>query len=412
MSEPEIAADVFGEFQRAYSRTPLQDPYPEFAALRRLAPVHRQTPASVQAIALGGKPPPAIFNVVSHAAVARVLLDSEAFSSSVYARTMGLVMGHTILEMDEPEHGPHRALLQHAFTKRALARLDADLVRPAVRDLVDRFAGRGRADLVRELAWPFPVAVIGEMLGLPPEDRPRFHRLAVELLLIGFDPERGLAASRALREYLAAILERRRREPGEDLVSALVEANLSGARLDDEAIFAFLRLLLPAGAETTYRATSNLLFGLLSNPDQLDAVRADRSLVPQAIEEGLRWESPITWIVRTAARDTELEGVAIPRGSWISVLIGSANRDETRYEEPDRFDLFRPQRPHQSFGFGVHRCLGMHLARLEMRVALEEVLDRLAELRFDPSARDLHVGGTVLRAPPALPVVFRPATSP
>src|SRR4029453_11329557 len=277
--------------------------------------------------------------------------------------------------------GPHRALLQHAFTRKALAHLGDDLVRPAVRSLLDRFAPRGRAELVRELTWPFPVIVIGELLGLPAQDRARFHRWAVELLLIGFDAPRALAASAALRDYRGGVVAPRRADPGDDLVSALAAAVLSDQRLADDAIFAFLRLLLPAGAETTYRATSHLLLGLLFHPEQLEAVRADRALVPAAIEEALRWESPIQFIVRTATRDTELEGGPIPKGAWLNVSLGAANRDPDRYPDPDRFDLFRPARPHLTFGYGPHRCLGMHLARLEMRVALEDVLDRLEELR-------------------------------
>src|SRR4029453_6075711 len=189
--------------------------------------------------------------------------------------------------------GPHRALLQHAFTRKALAHLGDDLVRPAVRSLLDRFAPRGRAELGRELSWPFPVIVIGELLGLPPQARAPFPRWAGGLLVIGSDAPRGLAASAALRDYLAGVVAQRRADPGDDLVSALAAAVLSDQRLADDAIFAFLRLLLPAGAETTYRATSNLLLGLLSHPEQLEAVRADRALVPAAIEEALRWESPI-----------------------------------------------------------------------------------------------------------------------
>ena len=190
------------------------------------------------------------------------------------------------------------------------------------------------------------------------------------------------------------------------MISVLLQAELDGQRLTDEDIFAFLRLLLPAGAETTYRSSSNLLFGLLSNPDQLDAVRADRTLVPQAIEEGLRWEPPLTGIMRTAARDVELGGVTVPAGSILSVTLGAANHDDNRWEEPDRFDLFRDPQQHMAFAFGPHMCLGIHLARMETSVVLDAVLDRLPNLRLDPAADDVHITGLAFRAPRSLPVVF------
>jgi cytochrome P450 len=167
-----------------------------------------------------------------------------------------------------------------------------------------------------------------------------------------------------------------------------------------------LLLLLPAGAETTYRSSGNLLFGLLSHPDQLAAVRADRGLVPQAIEEALRWETPLLTIAREATQDLELGGVSIPAGGFVAVSLGAANRDPERYAEPDAFDVFRLARPHMSFGDGAHRCLGMHLARMETRVLLNAVLDRLPDLRLDPTAQDPHIHGMIFRSPPNLPVLF------
>jgi cytochrome P450 len=164
--------------------------------------------------------------------------------------------------------------------------------------------------------------------------------------------------------------------------------------------------MLPAGVETTYRSTGNLLFGLLADPRQLDSVRADRSLIPQAIEEAIRWEVPLLMITRVATRDTELGGMPIPAGSAVMPVLGSANREEDRYPDPNRFDIFRSQEPHLSFGLGVHACLGMHLARLEMRVALNLLLDRLPDLRLDPAGDDPHIRGHVFRSPTSLPVLF------
>jgi cytochrome P450 len=168
-------------------------------------------------------------------------------------------------------------------------------------------------------------------------------------------------------------------------------------------------LLLPAGVETTYRALGNLLFALLSDPDQLDAVRADRSLLPQAIEEAVRWEPPLMMITRVASRDTELGGVKIPEGCTVMPVLGAANRQDERYSDPNGFNIFRDVKPNIGWGHGVHVCLGMHLARLEMRVALNLLLDRLPNMRLDPAADDPYIRGQVFRSPTSLPIVFDPA---
>jgi len=218
--------------------------------------------------------------------------------------------------------------------------------------------------------------------------------------------ERAAAASQALFEYFCAIIAERRKHPSDDVISVLAQAELEGVRLNDEEICSFLRLLLPAGAETTYRSSSNLLWGLLSNPDQLDALRADRALLPQAIEEGLRWEAPLIGILRTAAHDTEVEGVFVPAGSMVAVNIGSANHDEKYWENPELFDIFRPPRQHLAFAWGPHMCLGLHLARMETRVAITQLLDRLPNLRFDPEIEPTPITGAIFRAPNALHVTW------
>jgi cytochrome P450 len=308
--------------------------------------------------------------------------------------------------MDEPEHRSYRNLLKQAFTLKAMERWERDIVRPIVDACIDGFVDRGRADLVRELTFPFPIQVIAGMLGLPEKDLPEFHRRAVELISIAVDIERGFAASQALRDYFATVLAERRAHPRNDLISILAEAELDGQRLSDEEIFAFLRLLLPAGAETTYRSSSNLLFGLLSDPPQLEALRNDRSLMKQAIEEGLRWETPLTGIARMTTREVDVCGVTIPTGAVVSVCMGAANHDSTRWEQPEKFDIFREPKAHLAFATGPHTCLGLHLARMETTVALNALLDRLPNLRLDPEAVDVHVAGLTFRAPQKLPVVF------
>ncbi len=397
--------DPFETFDRAMGAETCVDPYPEFKAMRAQGGVV-EVPSSANALAMMGGTSGKTFAAVSYDAVNEVLLDGRVFSSSGYKDSMGMVMGPTILVMDAPEHTKYRRLIQSAFSKKALESWETDLVRPVVNRLVDAFAGRGSAELVRELTFPFPVHVIAGMLGLPEEDLPRFHALSVELISLAINPERGIAASRELGAYLTPFIQARRGGDGHDLISVLANVELEGARLDDEHVLGFLRLLLPAGAETTYRSSSNLIFGLLTNPEQWNALDRDRGLMIQAIEEGLRWEVPLTGIGRLCVEDAEVAGVKIPAGSWVQVVIGAANRDETRWEDPDRFDIHRPPRQHMSFAFGPHRCLGMHLARMETKVVLEALLDRLPNLRLDPEAEDVRIMGRGFRAPRRLPVVF------
>jgi cytochrome P450 len=407
--------DPFAAFDRSHGAGAVRDPYPRFAELRRQSPVHPGTLISltgftpdIPTMGLYGIDPGATpFVAFSFAAVERVYRDASTFSSrTAENQGMELVMGHTILNMDGPEHRAYRGLIQQAFSRSALARWEHELVRPVINRHVDAFARRGWADLVRELTFSFPLEIISALLGLPEDDLDTFHRLAVELLLIVTDIDRGLDASVKLGEYLGEIVAARRRAPADDLISVLAHAELDGQRLTDDEIVAFLRLLLPAGAETTYRSSSNLLFGLLSDRRQWEALVAQRSLVPQAIEEGLRWEPPLTMTGRTCVRDTVLEGVEVPAGSPVAPCIGAANHDETRWEDPERFDIFRPQRTHLAFAFGPHMCLGLHLARLETACLLDVLLDRLPDLRLDPGAEDLHITGLVFRAPEHMPVLF------
>jgi cytochrome P450 len=413
MSAPEAidgSYDPFEEFNRSVGAGVVEDPYPLLAMNRAKGPVLKENleadlldPDGTSEVGPSG---PEVFTAFSYDAVQTVLRDGETFSSAGYAEVMGAVMGHTILEMDEPEHHTYRGLVQQAFSRKAMERWEAEAVAPIVDECIDAFVDRGRADLVRELTLPFPVNVIASMLGLPRADLPQFHRLAIELISVSFDWDRGMRASGQLRDYFAGVLAARRAEPAVDLMSILAAAELDGKQLTDEEIFAFLRLLLPAGAETTYRSSSNLLFGLLTNPEQLDALRADRALMPQAIEEGLRWEPPLTTIVRTATRDTVVDGVDVPAGAVVITNMGSANHDEKYWERSEEFDIHREQRQHLAFAFGPHMCLGMHLARMETRVVLERVFDRLPNLRLDPAADAPHITGMTFRAPPALPVLF------
>jgi cytochrome P450 len=386
----------------------VRDPYPAFAAKRRDEPVWYGTFLTA-AMLPGGVEPRRDWMVFRYDDCSRVLRDATTFTSGGYAETIGLVFGRTILEMDDPEHRAHRSLIARAFTARSLARWELDVIAPVCHDLIDRFARRGRAELVRELTSHFPVRVIARILGLPDEDFGQFHRWANDLFCVATAPERGLAASASLREYFQGFVEERRRRPGDDVISELVQAEIDGVRLDDEAVCSFLRILLTGGADTTYRGSGSMLLLLLTHREQLRAVHADRSLVEPAVEESLRIEPPAVGIFRQATQDTELGGVTVPAGSSVYAVIASANHDETRWEQPDRFDIRRRLLPHLTFAHGPHVCLGAHLARMELRVLLRVVLDRLPGLRLDPDADEPQVRGLMFRSPSSVPVRFDPS---
>lgn len=390
----ETTFDVMGQF--AGVAGDLRDPYPAFHAMRRGMPVAPDTDVG--------------YEIFTYDLVAQVLRDNHAFPSGSIRELMSVVMGpYPLVGMDEPEHRRLRSLVAQAFRQKTLAHWDQDLVLPVVDEMIDRFADRGEAELVREFTYQYPAQVIAEVLGLPREDHPFFHPRALALINVSVRPDEGIVASVELRDYFEGIIEERRRSPGTDIISELVQAELDGERLGDEEIFSFLRLLLPAGAETTYRATGSFLYGLLTHPDQFEALRESRSLMAPAIEESIRWEGPLLITSRECANDTELGGVEIPAGAMVTTNVGSANHDETRWDRPDEFDIFREPQPHIAFGVGVHMCLGMHLARMEMSTAVNRLLDRCPNLRVDPDrwdAEDVHIHGERFRSPTALPVLF------
>ncbi|ORA11778.1 cytochrome P450 [Mycobacterium arosiense] len=393
----------FGAFDDAVSGD-VRDPYTELARLRREEPIQRLDTSGMPHEE--SKP---VFIVYRHEEAQQMLRANETFSSAAVIAAFGPVLGERVmLGMDEPIHGRLRSLVSKAFSQKALARWEDELVGRVANGLIDKFAANGRADLVKEFTFDYPSQIIAGLLGLPEEDYPQFQRWSISLLSWILNPERGLAASAALCDYFAPILAARRAEPKDDLISALARAEIDGEKLEDEEIYSFLRLLLPAGVETTYRALGNLLLALLSDPRQLEAIRADRSLLPQAIEEGVRWEPPLLTITRVATRDTELGGVPIPAGSSVMPMLGAANRQADRYPEPDAFNIFRSPKSHLGWGHGVHVCLGMHLARLEMRTAINLLLDRLPNLRLDPEGGDPHIRGQVFRSPTSVPVLFDP----
>lgn len=379
-------------------------PYPLLKRLRAESAVHPGWPEMGMVGNTGEGPK--TFSVYSFDAVKAVFTDHVTFSTRCYEDVVRPLQGPTILEMQDPEHAIYRKLHEFAFARSSMKRWDGELVGPLVDSTIAKFKDAGRVDLVDAVFMPIPVRVIAALLGLPDSDVLWFHRLAIDMLGFRADMDGAMRASAEMKEYFVGILAEKRKAPQDDMVSILAAAEINGVRMTDEQIYGFMRNLLPAGAETTSRSTATLAMALLTHPDQLDAVRADRGLLPQAIEEGIRWETPLLNFMREVTVDTELDGVALPRGSTLMLGLGSANRDETRWENPDDFDVFRERKPHIGFAHGAHVCLGMHLARLETSKIFNALFDELPGLRLDPDAPRPYITGTMFRSPPRLDVVW------
>jgi cytochrome P450 len=382
------------------------DPYAYFAYMRKTAPVWRGTLMESDLM------PPELKNsenwtLFDFESVFAAFREDEVFGSEMYNNTIGLVFGPTILGMHGKEHHDHRSLVSKAFKQSALAQWEPQVIDPICDQLVDEFKNDGTADLVKALTFEFPTRVTAALLGLPQEDLEMFRRLSLDLISITEDIEAGLTASVELGTYFQEQVDQRRSTMTDDVIGDLVAAEIDGEKLTDEAIISFLRLLLPAGLETTYRSSGNLLQLLLTHPDQLEALRHDRSLLSAAIEEGIRYETPLVLVMRNATRDVEMHGITIPAGAQVNLCMGSANRDDKRWENPDVFDIRRPRRAHISFAGGIHSCLGMHLARVETKAMLNSLFDRVTDLRLLEDD-DTKIAGMPFRSPKHLPVTFRP----
>jgi len=379
-------------------------PYPLLRELRAQGAVHAGWPELGMVGNSGDRPP--TFTAYTFDAVKAVFTDDITYSTRCYEDVVRPLQGPTILEMQDPEHAIYRKLHEFAFARSSMKRWDTELVGPLVDSTIEKFKAAKRADLVDAVFQPIPVRVIAALLGLPDSDVGHFHRLAIDLLGFKADMECAMRASAKMKEYFVGILAEKRKSPTDDMVSILAGAEVNGVRMSDEQIYGFMRNLLPAGAETTSRSTASLALGLLTHPDQLDAVRDDRTLLPAAIEEGIRWETPLLNFMREVTADTELGGVPIPKGATMMLSLGSANHDENRWDEPERFDIFRERKPHIGFAHGAHVCLGMHLARLESTKIFNALFDELPNLRLDPDAPAPFVTGMMFRSPPRLDVVW------
>ena len=397
----------------------VRDPHPRLHELRDECPVHEGSVSGIFGVVGPDNyltPDDRQVSVFTWNEVDEGFRDSETYSNRYYVPSINAVIGRTILEMDPPEHQRYRSLLQGAFTRNEMVKWEADFVRDIVERQISAIAPLGRGDLAADFAFHYPISVIAVAVGLPVEHVPSFYEQAAKLTNVAIDENERMEASASLAAIARTIIDERRREPKDDLISVLVHAEVAmpdgtKARLTDDEIVNFVRLLVPAGAQTTYRTLTNILFALMTNRDQYELVMNDRSLIGRAIEEGLRWEPPLMSFGRIATRDTDIAGHPIAEGTTVNFCVHSANHDPTRWQEPDRFDVTRPIKGHMAFGQGNHICLGIHFARMELRVALEVILDRLPNLRLDPEANDIHIGGLATRSAIALPCVWDPPIS-
>ena len=375
-----------------------RDPFGIYAQLRSASPVLRVPP------------PFDAWMVFDYQGVKRVLNDHEAFSSAVPAPRNWFIFS------DPPQHTKLRGLVSRAFTPRVIDNLKPRITTIA-RALLDARLQAGQMDMASDYAVPLAMAVIAELIGIPAEEGARFRGWSDVILTLSYTRSGGVDAEEAatdfrtvteeMREYLARMIADRRATPREDLITRLVWAEIDGERLSHEEILGFMQLLIVAGQETTANLIDNAILCFTEHPSELQRLRDAPALLASAIEEVLRFRSPVQWMMRAPKRDVELAGQAIPAGALVLPMIGAANRDPNVFGDPERFDITRSPNPHIAFGHGIHSCIGAALSRMETRIALTEFLDRtesfeLASQEPWEPRRALHVHG-----PSRLPIRFR-----
>ena len=394
------------------------DPFPYYARLRREAPVHR--------VLLPHKQP--AWLITRHADVLSVLKDERFVksrrnvlgpalpSAGPWMPAMFRPLERTMLDVDPPDHTRLRAFVQKAFMPRFVEQM-----RPRVQSIADELlaADRGRRDgvmdVVADYALPLPTAVIAEMIGVPAADRGKFHRWSSSIVTAGWSRWsmiRSIPGVMAFVRYIKRLTAAKRARPGDDLLSALVAAREAGDRMSDDELLAMVFLLLIAGHETTVNLIGNGTLALLEHPGELRRLRENPELVRTAVEELLRYGSPLeTATERYAREDGSIAGATIPAGGLVFAVLASANRDSDVFEEPDRLDLARAPNPHVAFGFGIHYCLGAALARMEGEIAFHTLLREFPDPRLATPARPLRWRkGLVLRGLRELPVRFEGAS--
>ena len=370
-----------------------RNPFPLYDGLRSTSPV------------LHVPPPFDLWLIFDYDGVKRALADHETFSSAVPAPRNWFNFD------DPPRHTKLRGLLLRAFTPRVVAGLEPR-IREMSAGLLDNVLEQDKVDLAAEYAVPLPMMVIAQMLGIPQTDWPRYRRWSDSILKLsytlgGIDPavsaaamEEFHAASAEMDDYLGGMLAQRRAVPRDDLLSGLAQAEVDDERLTQTEILGFFQLFVVAGQETTANLINNAVLSLIEHPQQLALLRSSPQLLESAIEETLRFRSPVAWMMRTPKRDVVLHGQTIPAGALVLPLIGSANHDPQHFPAADQFDITRNPNPHIAFGHGIHACLGAALSRLEARIALSDLLERTE--RLEPASDEpweprkaLHVYGPV-----------------
>ncbi|MFJ3807144.1 cytochrome P450 [Streptomyces sp. NPDC090073] len=390
----------------------LADPYPAYAELRAHGRVIRYEPTDQ-------------WLVPHHADVAALLRDrrlgrtyQHRFSHEDFGRTapppahepFHTLNDHGMLDLEPPDHTRIRRLVSKAFTPRTVDRL-RPYVHGLANELVAALVADGGGDLLADVAEPLPVAVIAEMLGIPEADRAQLRPWSAAICgMYELNPPedtaaRAVRASAEFSDYLRELIAARREKPGEDLISGLIAAHDEGDRLTEQEMISTAVLLLNAGHEATVNATVNGWWALFRNPGQLAALRADHSLVPSAIEELMRYDTPLQLFERWVLDDIEIDGTVIPRGAEIAMLFGSANHDPAVFADPGRLDLTRADNPHISFSAGIHYCIGAPLARIELAASMTALLERAPTLALAEDPR--RKPNFVIRGLEGLPVEVR-----
>jgi len=388
----------------------LEDPYPTYHRLRATHPVLRiprldaWVVTSYEAVNQALRNPQLSSDRFPRA---RKRLESRGLDTLIDTRMRSLI------HMDPPDHTRLRSLVNKAFIPKAVSSME-DRIQHLVDGLMDTVQAQGRMEVISDLAYPLPVMVIAEMLGVPPEDRDRFKKWSDDMsMLLGGDPaalpeevvRRAIASREELVDYFRTIAAKRREQPGNDLFSALLQAEEEGGRLTEDELYSTVVLLLVAGNETTTNLIGNGLLALLRAPDQLQRVWEDPMLVPATVEEMLRYDGPVQLTTRLAKIDMEIHGTTIKQGEWLYLVIGAANRDPAQFPDPDRFDVSRVDNKHVAFGAGAHFCLGAPLARLEAQVTLRTLRRRCPNLRLE-AEKPVFRSNFNLRGLKALPVAF------
>jgi cytochrome P450 len=386
----------------------LADPYPTYRRLRTEDPIHWD-PADSRWVLTRYTDIAAVFR---NPAASSDRASAAAALAPPSVRPLLAFRANSMINSDAPKHSRLRLLVSKAFTARAVEAMTAKIQR-LVDGLLDAVQSTGRMDVIADLAYPLPVTVIAEMLGVPGEDRAQFKHWSDEMAMIAGsaadlklnDYHRVTTAFQELTAYFSRVVAERRVRPQADLLSALAQAEEGGDRLSGDELYANAALLLVAGNETTTNLIGNGTLALLRNPDQLARLIADPSLIPTAVEELLRFDSPVQFTGRLLKDSVELGGKTLGSGQSVMLLLGAANRDPDQFPEPDRLDIGRPDNKHLAFGLGSHFCLGAQLARLEARIAFETLLRRMANLRLD-GPLPVYRPHFNLRGLKSLPVTF------